>query len=181
MDYMARLQQAMQAMDHSNIDIGIGLVESAWREGRQIFVFGNGGSGSTASHMTCDWNKGIGYGKVHRPRVQCLNDNIPTLLAYANDLSYDEVFVQQLRNFVNKGDLVVGISGSGNSPNILRAMEFANEQQAVTLGLSGHSGGKLLQIARYNVIVPINDMQLVEDLHLVFGHMVMQKLLGQDC
>jgi D-sedoheptulose 7-phosphate isomerase len=102
----------------------------------------------------------------------CLNDNIPTLTAYANDVSYDEVFVEPLRNFLAPGDLVVAISGSGNSRNVLKAIEYANGAGAVTVGLTGYDGGALKKIARYGVNVPIDDMQVTEDLHMVFDHLI---------
>ena len=100
----------------------------------------------------------------------CLNDNIPSLMAYANDLSFEDIFVEQLKNFYQKGDIVIGISGSGNSMNVLKAIDYANENGGVTVGLTGYSGGKLIEMAQHNVHIPIDDMQIVEDLHMVLDH-----------
>lgn len=176
--YFEKLTATIQDMDKARIDAAIALIETAWKNKKQIFTLGNGGSAATASHYICDWNKGISYGQTNRIRGICLNDNLGTLMAYANDVSYEVVFVEQLKNFLNPGDLVIGISGSGNSPNVLRAIEYANENGAVTLGLCGYDGGKLKSLAQHHVWVPVRDMQIVEDLHLTFGHMVMQKLCG---
>jgi D-sedoheptulose 7-phosphate isomerase len=172
--------QVIERLDHAQIEKAMDLVEGAWKAGQQIFTFGNGGSGSTASHFICDWNKGVSYQKAQRVRGICLNDNLPTLLAYSNDVSYESVFSEQLKNFLQPGDLVIGISGSGNSPNVLRAIEYANDKGGVTLGLCGFKGGKLKELARYNVHVNVDDMQLVEDLHLSFGHCTMQRLCGHE-
>jgi D-sedoheptulose 7-phosphate isomerase len=107
-------------------------------------------------------------------KMICLNDNLPTLLALANDMSYDAVFVEQLKNFFLPGDLVIGISGSGNSPNVLRAIEYARMHEGATIGLSGFSGGKLASIADIAWIVPVDDMQKIEDMHMIVVHMIMQ-------
>jgi D-sedoheptulose 7-phosphate isomerase len=134
-------------------------------------MMGNGGSAATASHYAADFNKGLSYGKARRFRFICLSDNVPTLTAYANDVAYDEAFVEQLRNFLEPGDLVVAISGSGNSRNVLKAIEYANRSGAVTVGLTGYDGGELKRIARYGVHIPIDDMQVTEDLHMVLDHL----------
>jgi D-sedoheptulose 7-phosphate isomerase len=133
---------------------------------------GNGGSGSTASHYACDFNKGLSYGKSKRFRFICLNDNMPTLLAYANDEGYEEVFVEQLRNLLSPRDIVIGISGSGNSPNILKAIAYANALGAATVGLTGFDGGELRRLARYGVNIPGDNMQVAEDLHLMLDHLI---------
>jgi len=104
--------------------------------------FAGGGSGATASHFACDINKGVCFGLPKRIKVICLNDNIPTIPAYANDVSYDDVFVEQLKNFLGAGDLVIGISGSGNSSNVIKAVEYANENEAVFAALTGFAGGR---------------------------------------
>ena len=109
-------------------------------------------------------------------KVICLNDNIPTMLAYANDLSYQSVFVEQLKNFLQSGDVVIGISGSGNSENVIRALMFAKEKGARTIGLTGFDGGKLARVADIPFVVDINDMQKVEDVHMIVVHILMQYL-----
>jgi D-sedoheptulose 7-phosphate isomerase len=124
-------------------------------------------------------NKGVSYGREKRFRVISLNDNLATLTAYANDVSYTEVFVEQLKNFLRAGDVVVGISGSGNSPNILKAIEYANRQGAITVGLTGFNGGKLASLVQVPVHIPVHDMQKVEDIHMMLFHVAMQVLCAR--
>jgi len=148
-------------------------------KGGQIFVFGNGGSGSTASHMVCDILKGCSYGHEKKYKILCLNDNIPTILAYANDISYDEVFLEQLKNYANSGDLVIGISGSGNSINVLKAIKFANEINCETASLTGFNGGNLNLLTSIKLNVPVSDMQITEDAHVIIMH-ILYKLLNNS-
>jgi D-sedoheptulose 7-phosphate isomerase len=139
---------------------------------------GNGGSAATASHFACDFNKGAsyGYGDKNRFKFICLNDNMASLMAYANDVGYEEIFVEQLKNFFNPQDVVIGISGSGNSVNILKAIEYANANNGITIALTGYNGGKLKSIAKYGVHVNIDDMQIVEDLHMTMDHLSMKMI-----
>jgi D-sedoheptulose 7-phosphate isomerase len=175
-DYLTRLKDLLDVFPHDRFDeIGKELI-SALNHERHIFIMGNGGSGSTASHFACDINKGCCVDPEKKFKVICLNDNIPTMLAYANDLSYNKVFVEQLKNFLQPGDLVIGISGSGNSENVLLAVEYGKENGAKTIGLSGYDGGRLAQIADIPFIADINDMQKVEDVHMIVVHMLMQYL-----
>ncbi|VAW38766.1 hypothetical protein MNBD_DELTA02-606 [hydrothermal vent metagenome] len=152
----------------------IELFKAAYDNDKQVFVFGNGGSGSTASHFACDINKGVSYGHDKRFKVICLNDNIPTMLAYANDSTYDDIFVEQLKNFLNPGDVVFAISGSGNSGNVVRAIEHANKNKAMTLGFTGFDGGRLGKAAGLSINIASEDMQKIEDIHLILTHMIMQ-------
>lgn len=168
--YFEREKRTMDLIDKSAFSQVINVLESARKEGRQIFIMGNGGSAATASHFCGDFNKGISIYKDKRFRMICLNDNLPTMMAYANDISYEEIFVGPLQNFYNEGDVVIGISGSGNSGNVVKAMEWAKAHGAVTVAFSGYSGGKLKQIAEYGVHIPIDDMQITEDLHMVLDH-----------
>jgi D-sedoheptulose 7-phosphate isomerase len=140
--------------------------------GRRIYICGNGGSASTASHMASDLNKGANRKDAPRFKAIALTDNIPAMLAWANDASYDDIFVEQLRNHLEKGDIVIGISGSGNSPNVLKAMHYANDNGATTIGLTGFDGGKLAQMAKICYTVPSNCMQQIEDIHLLIEHML---------
>lgn len=174
--YFEKEKRSLDLIDKASLSQLINLLENAREAGRQIFVMGNGGSGATASHYCCDFNKGISLSKEKRYRVICLNDNIPTMLAYANDLGYEEVFVGLLENFFNPGDVVIGISGSGNSPNVLRAIQWAKEHNGCTVGLTGYNGGALKRIAQYGVHVPVDDMQITEDIHMVLGHCIMRVL-----
>lgn len=174
--YFEREKRVLDSIDKASLSELMNVLEQARLDGRQIFIMGNGGSGATASHYCCDFNKGISIHKDKRYRMICLNDNIPTMMAYANDMAYDEVFVGPLQNFYNEGDVVIGISGSGNSGNVVRAMEWAKAHGAVTIALTGYNGGKLKQIAEYGVHVPVDDMQITEDLHMTLDHCMMKIL-----
>ena len=140
--------------------------------GKRIYICGNGGSASTASHMASDLNKGANRKDAPRFRAVSLTDNIPAMLAWANDASYDDIFIEQLKNHIEKGDIVIGISGSGNSPNVLKALHYANDQGAITVGLTGFDGGKMAQLAKIVYVVPNSCMQQVEDVHMVIEHMI---------
>lgn len=177
--YLNRLQATINKLDKQEINNFINLLLVARDEGRQIFIMGNGGSASTASHFCCDFNKGSSYGFEKRFKFICLNDNVPGMMAYANDVSYDEVFVEQLKNFFNPGDYVIGISGSGNSMNVVKAIEYANANGGVTIGLTGFSGGKLKQICKHSVNMNIDDMQISEDLHMMMDHLSMKVITNQ--
>lgn len=172
--YLEELKGLLNAFPHDRFEEIAAVILSVYDNENQIFVMGNGGSGSTASHFACDINKGCCINVEKKFKVICLNDNVPTMLAYANDLSYEKVFVEQLKNFLQPGDLVVGISGSGNSENVIQAVSYAKENQAKTVGLTGFDGGKLAQIADISLVASISDMQKVEDTHMVVVHMLMQ-------
>lgn len=175
-DYLSELKDLLDVFPHEQFE-GIGqALLSTYNEEKQIFIMGNGGSGSTASHFVCDINKGTCLEHKKKFKVICLNDNMATVLAYANDLSYDKIFVEPLKNYLNVGDLVIGISGSGNSENVLQAISYGRENGARTIGLSGFDGGKLAQIVDISLVAKINDMQKVEDIHMVVVHMLMQYL-----
>lgn len=144
------------------------------RENRNtIFIMGNGGSASTASHFTGDLSKGTLVDGFPRFKAIALTDNIPNMLAWANDEGYEHIFVEQLRNLMEPGDIVIGISGSGNSENVIKAIEYANEHNAVTVGFSGFSeSNKLMNTAKINIHVPSSYMQRVEDIHLLLQHLL---------
>ena len=174
--YFTRLARLVDELDHASIDRAVALIADAWRNGNQIITFGNGGSSLTALHFINDWNKGV-FMQGYRPfRGRSLVDNIGLVMSYGNDVSFQDIFVEQLKNVLLPGDLVIAISGSGNSENIIRAVKYANENGAVTLGLCGYSGGKLKDLAQHCVWAKVNDMQLAEDVHAIFGHIVMQSL-----
>ncbi len=174
--YFARLNAVLSSMDAASVDHAVNLVDHAWRSGRQIFTLGNGGSSLTALHFINDWNKSIFMAGKRPFRGRSLVDNIGLVMSYGNDLSFQDIFVEQLKNLLEPGDLVIAISGSGNSENVLRAVRYANENGGVTLGLCGYSGGKLKELASHVVWANVNDMQLSEDAHAIFGHVVMQQL-----
>jgi D-sedoheptulose 7-phosphate isomerase len=139
---------------------------------------GNGGSASTASHWVCDILKGCSYGLTSKPfKILSLNDNLPTLLAYANDVGYEDVFVEQLKNFCKNDDLLIAISGSGNSKNVIKAIEYGRTVGAYTVALTGYSGGKLKELAHLSLHINVNDMQVAEDCHSIIMHSTMQSLL----
>jgi len=176
--YFSRLQRTINGIDKAAFNSAIDLIKSVWLAGHQIIVFGNGGSALTAQHFVTDWNKSV-YLKTGRPfRGVCLAENVGLLSAYANDISYQDIFVEQLKPVLGTEDLVIGISGSGNSENVLRAIRFANDCGGITLGICGYDGGALRKIARHAICADVNDMQLSEDIHLIFGHITMQTLCG---
>ena len=170
--YKAALLEAIDRIDTCLVDQAIEWFSEARAGSRQIFVCGNGGSASTASHFTCDMVKGASYNRDTRFRILSLTDSLPTLTAYSNDVSYEHIFVEQLKNFARPGDLVMCISGSGNSPNVVRAMEYANSIGCKTIALTGRDGGKLGPLAQLNIQVPVPHMGRIEDAHMVVCHMI---------
>lgn len=177
--YLKRLQTVIDTrVDNEEIDRGIGVIEQAWKQGRQIITLGNGGSSMTALHFITDWNKSIFMSTGVPFRGRTLVDNMGLLMAYGNDTSFQDIFIEQLKNILQPNDLVIAISGSGNSENVIRAVDYANANKAVTLGLCGYAGGKLKDRAQHTIWARVDDMQLCEDIHAIFGHIVMQRLCG---
>lgn len=170
-NYFGKLKSILDKISRDELNGFLNLLVDALESGSRIYVMGNGGSAATASHFVADFNKGLSFGKMRRFKFFCLNDNTATMMAYANDVSYEDVFVEQLKNFLEPKDLVIGISGSGNSRNVIKAIEYANAAGALTLGLSGYDGGLLKKTARFGVHIPVMDMQVTEDLHMVLDHM----------
>jgi D-sedoheptulose 7-phosphate isomerase len=175
-EYLSGLKDAIDTVNVDEITVVMDRLLAVYERQGFVYIFGNGGSGSTAAHFVNDFNKGIGQNLPKRFRFCCLNDNIPTVLATANDTDYSQVFVGQLRNYLNPGDVVVAISGSGNSRNVLEAVEFANDLGAETVALVGFDGGKLKELAGRSIHVPVYDMQKVEDVHLAVNHVMMSVL-----
>lgn len=173
-EYLLELSQVLDRFDIARFDEVVGKMLDAYHRGARIFVMGNGGSASTASHFACDINKGCCLDLPKKFKMICLNDNMPSLMALANDLDYRAVFEEPLKNFFEAGDLVIGISGSGNSENVLRAVRYAGEHDGVTVGFSGFDGGKLARMVDTAFVAPVADMQKVEDLHMILVHMIMQ-------
>lgn len=172
--YLGDLKELINTIDVNEVTEFTKELENAYKNRKTIFVMGNGGSAATASHFACDLNKGVSLKLQKKFKVLCLNDNIPIMLAYSNDISYDSVFIEQLKNYLVKDDLVIGISGSGNSKNILNAVEYANKLGAKTFGIAGCDGGKLKNIAQKLLIIKTFDMQKIEDCHMILVHLVMQ-------
>lgn len=173
-NYLDRLKGVIDALDLTVFNQIVDHVLNAYHRRSHIFVMGNGGSGATASHLACDINKGCCLDLDTKFKMICLNDNMPTMLALANDISYDAVFEEQLKNFFMPDDLVIGISGSGNSENVLRAIRYAGAHQGRTIGWCGFGGGKLASMVDTALVVKSNDMQQVEDAHVIVAHMLMQ-------
>jgi D-sedoheptulose 7-phosphate isomerase len=170
--YLAELRKAIETVNLEQVSQAIEWFREARDSGRHIFVCGNGGSAATASHLATDLFKGASYGRNSRFRILALTDSVPTLTAYANDVNYDCVFVEQLRNLAAPGDLVVGISGSGNSPNVVRAIEYGNSAGCRTLALTGRDGGRLGPLAQFNIQVREPHMGRIEDVHMMICHMI---------
>ncbi|MFC1947580.1 SIS domain-containing protein [Chloroflexota bacterium] len=170
--YISDFDALLEKLPVEDIDRVVSLLEQT-REGRsQVFIFGNGGSAATASHFACDLSKGtISEGK-QRIKAFALTDNVHLLTAWANDTSYDMVFAEQINNYVEPGDVVIAISGSGNSPNVLNGINVAREKGATTIGFIGFSGGKLKELVDIHVIAPIDNMEQAEDIHLLFEHII---------
>lgn len=174
--YLDELISLLKVLNLEQFEKIINAILDAYGEEKKIFVMGNGGSGSTASHFVCDINKGCCMDLEKKFKMICLNDNIPTILALANDVSYDVVFEEQLKNFFEPGDLVIGISGSGNSENVLRAIRYASDNGGRTIGFSGFAGGKLFDLVDIAFVAEVDDMQKVEDIHMIIVHMIMQSV-----
>jgi D-sedoheptulose 7-phosphate isomerase len=169
--YLARLQSTISHLDASAINAMAHALFEAYSAEKTIFILGNGGSAALASHFACDLGKGVSFNnRGKRMRVLALTDNIPLITAWANDVSYEYVFAEQLRNFIASGDVVFAISGSGNSLNVLRALELARSVRATTLGVSGFDGGKMKALCDLCFVVPCDNMQVIEDLHTVTAH-----------
>ena len=171
-----RLRECFEDLNYDALDAGVELIRKTWLEGGQIISLGNGGSALTALHFMTDWTKIISLNTGRQFRGRTLVDNIGLMTGYANDTSYAEVFSEQLKAIATQGDLVIAISGSGNSENVIRAVETANTMGCETLGLCGYSGGRLRKIAKHVISVNVQDMQLSEDTNAIFGHMVVKAL-----
>lgn len=175
--YFDKLKNCLDNLDRDEIASFMKIMETAREKQKKVFIFGNGGSAATASHFAGDMNKGVSYGQKLRYRVIALNDNIPTVMAYANDIDYEDIFVEQLKNFIDEGDIVIGISGSGNSQNVLKAIEYSNSIGNTTIGITGYDGGMLKKISKYSVNANINNMQISEDIHMILTHLLMTLLM----
>lgn len=170
--YLHEVEQMVSAIPREAVRQVAEALREARDSGRRVFIMGNGGSAATASHMACDLAKtAIADGKK-RVKAVALTDNAPLLTAWGNDSSYDDVFSEQLRNLVENGDVVIGISGSGNSPNVLKAMEVAKEAGAQTIAFTGSPGGRLKDVVDISVVVPAGRIEQAEDGHMILDHVV---------
>lgn len=180
MDYMKDLTayrereiKVYQNLDLESVNIVMQVLEEAKLSGKHIFICGNGGSAAIASHYAGDFNKGVSEHQGQKYNFECLSDNVPTMMAVANDIGYEEVFRFPLRNKMKSGDILIGISGSGNSKNVVNAFEYAKEIGGTVIAIVGYDGGKMKGMADYNIHVSINDMQISEDIHMILDHMMM--------
>lgn len=171
-NYQSSLDAALATIAHEKVATAIDWFRQARESGRTIFVSGNGGSAATASHLVCDMIKGASYGRDSRFRMMALHDNLATLTAYSNDIDYNLAAVEQLKNFAQPGDILFTISGSGNSPNVLKAVEWARTAGLRTIALTGRDGGKLGPASDLEIRVAEPHMGRIEDAHMIICHMI---------
>ncbi len=177
--YIDLVKSTLDALDPKALDALVEAFHTTYEKGGNIYTMGNGGSGASASHAAGDFLKGASYGLDKRFRMICLNDNLPSMMAIANDIGWDSIFVEPLKNFLKPEDLVIGISGSGNSKNVVNALEYANAQGATTVAMSGFKGGKISEIATINVHAPVMDMEVTEDVHMVIFNIVKKQMMAR--
>jgi D-sedoheptulose 7-phosphate isomerase len=182
--YIDLVKTTLDNLDPNALEALVEAFHKTYEVGGTIYTMGNGGSGASASHAAGDFLKGASYGLDKRFRMICLNDNLPSMMAIANDIGWDDIFVEPLKNFLKPEDLVIGISGSGNSANVVKALEFANSMGATTVAMSGFKGGKIAELATLNVHAPVMDMEVTEDVHMVIFNIVkkqmMDRLMGDN-
>lgn len=176
--YLTQEMEVLNSLDVSEINAVMNLLENTRLSGNRVFICGNGGSAATASHFTCDFNKGISYSQKIKYNFECLNDNVPMMMAIANDISYEDIFSEPLKNKMRPEDVLFAISGSGNSKNVVKAVEYARSIGAKSIGLVGYDGGKVKELSDYCIHVRINNMQIVEDIHMTMDHVMMFVLSG---
>ena len=180
-EYLELEREVLKRLDIDAINAAMNLIMEAYTAKKKIYIFGNGGSSATASHYQNDFNKGLSEYVDTKFNFTCLNDNVATLMAIANDIGFEEVFRFQLRNKLEPGDIVIAISGSGNSQSVILAVEYAKEQGNQVIGMTGYNGGKLKELADISLHVDINSMQITEDVHMIFDHLIMSIFYGTLC
>ncbi|SEG17133.1 D-sedoheptulose 7-phosphate isomerase [Butyrivibrio sp. Su6] len=178
-DYIELEVAILGKLDQGEINRAMNLLEETRKKGSRVYVFGNGGSAATASHMENDFNKGVSEKLEKKYRFQCINANMATIMAIANDNGYDRVFIQQLENRLETDDVIVAISGSGNSENVVKAVRYAKKQGCQIIGMTGYSGGVIDELCDVSLHVPIENMQITEDVHLIINHLMMYVLCGE--
>jgi D-sedoheptulose 7-phosphate isomerase len=175
-DYFNRLKDTLDKVDTNTINKIVEVLLQCRDDGGTMYIFGNGGSAANASHIAGDFMKGISYGMDKRFKTHCLNDNVAGTTAITNDLSYDEIFIEQLKTYLSPGDIVIGISGSGNSENVIKAVKWARDNGAITIGLTGYKGGHLINVAEHILLIPVKDMEITEDAHTIIFHAIKQEV-----
>jgi D-sedoheptulose 7-phosphate isomerase len=179
--YFDDVVQTIGKMPIATIEKIVSALLEAYESSRMIYLFGNGGSAALASHFACDLGKGASNGSSKRFQVLAFTDNVPLMTAWANDARYEDIFAEQLLNFVRPDDITFAISGSGKSPNILQALKVAREAGAFTIGLTGFQGGDMKDLCNLCLTVPSDNMQIIEDLHLSVTHAVFTALRAKIC
>jgi D-sedoheptulose 7-phosphate isomerase len=178
-EYIQLVKNTLDALDIRAIEQLAEAFYQTYQAGGNIYTMGNGGSGASASHAAGDFLKGASYGLDKRFRMICLNDNLPAMMAIANDIGWDDIFIEPLKNFLTNKDLVIGISGSGNSKNVVKALEYAKQNGAKTVAMSGFKGGKISEIADINMHVPVMDMEVTEDIHMVIFNIIKKEMMAR--
>jgi D-sedoheptulose 7-phosphate isomerase len=183
--YLQRLNEELDRIDRAAMARWADLIYGAWERGKFVFLIGNGGSGLTASHFCEDLGKGtirdqdLRDESKKRLKVLSLTDNLGWIMAVGNDLAYDQIFVQQLMNYGSAGDVLIAISGSGNSRNVLAAVDWANRHGLVTFGLTGYDGGRLKEMQQDGLHVDLHDMGMVESIHMCLHHWVLNDVFAR--
>lgn len=179
--YIQLEKETLDRLDVDAVNAALNLIDRTRADKHMIYIFGNGGSSATASHFQNDFNKGLSEYLEKKFHFCCLNDNIATLMAIANDISFEEVFRFQLQGRLESGDIVVAISGSGNSRNVINAVEYAKQQGNKVIGLTGYDGGRLRELADVSLHADVMSMQVTEDIHMIFDHLMMAVLYEELC
>lgn len=176
--YKQRLNDLFDSIDIEILEAIINSLITAFKEGKTLYVVGNGGSAATASHVQADFQFFVRYFTAFRPKVIALTDNVPLITAISNDISYDEIFVEQMKGVFNTGDLLLAISASGNSPNVVKAVEYAKELGGKTIAFCGFNGGKLKEITDMPLYTPNSEKDYgpIEDLHMILDHVIVNFL-----
>lgn len=177
--YIKLLKDTLDQLDREQIHLAINAFLKVRESGGTIYTFGNGGSGATASHAAGDFLKGASYGLEKRFRVICLNDNVPSMMAIANDIGWDDIFIEPLKNFLQPYDLVIGISGSGNSTNVVKAMQYAKEKGVTTIAFCGYKGGKIKELADIVIHSKAMDMEIAEDVHMIVFNIIKKEMISR--
>jgi D-sedoheptulose 7-phosphate isomerase len=179
-NYISELKKVIDSLKLNEINKIVEVLIRAYKADKSVFIIGNGGSASTSSHFACDLGKGTlerHYDmSKKRFRAYSLTDNVALMTAYGNDLNYEDIFVQQIRNLIQQGDILIAITGSGNSRNILKAIDLANNIGAITIGLLGFDGGKAAKIVDHKIIIKSENYGIIEDLHLMLEHIICHTL-----
>jgi D-sedoheptulose 7-phosphate isomerase len=177
--YIELLKNTLDQLDREQLNASIQAFIRVYEANGTIYIFGNGGSGASASHATGDFLKGASYGLNKRFKVICLNDNLPSMMAIANDIGWDEIFIEPLRNFLSPHDLVIGISGSGNSTNVVKAMQYAKDNQVQTIAFCGYKGGKIKELADIHIHSKAMDMEIAEDIHMIVFNIIKKEMMAR--